>query len=77
MKEELNFKLSGNDWKKLQDEAFEKVNKKAKIDGFRPGKAPRNVYEKKYGVQDILFEAADLAVKKNMKELLKKVKFYL
>ena len=63
MKEELNFKLSGNDWKKLQDEAFEKVNKKAKIDGFRPGKAPRNVYEKKYGVQDILFEAADLAVK--------------
>ena len=74
MKEELNFKLSGNDWKKLQDEAFEKVNKKAKIDGFRPGKAPRNVYEKKYGVQDILFEAADLAVKKEYERIIEEGK---
>lgn len=31
MKEELNFKLSGNDWKKLQDEAFEKVNKRQRL----------------------------------------------
>ena len=64
MKEEIKFSVKGIEWEKLQDEAFEKVNKKAKIDGFRPGKAPRNIYEKKYGKQDILFEAADMAIKK-------------
>ena len=70
MKEELNLKVSGKEWKELQDLAFEKVNKKAKIDGFRPGKAPRNVYEKNYGTQDILYEAADSAIKKEYDKLL-------
>ena len=53
MKEVLNFKLEGKEWEQLQDEAFNKVNKKAKIAGFRPGKAPRNIYEKNYGKQEI------------------------
>ena len=71
MREEFNFSVKGIDWEKLQDEAFEKVNKKAKIDGFRPGKAPRTVYEKKYGKQDILFEAADIAIKKEYERIIK------
>ena len=70
MKEELNLKVSGKEWKELQDIAFEKVNKKAKIAGFRPGKAPRNIYEKNYGTQDILYEAADSAIKKEYDRLL-------
>ena len=71
MREEFNFSVKGMDWEKLQDEAFEKVNKKAKIDGFRLGKAPRAVYEKKYGKQDILFEAADIAIKKEYERIIK------
>ena len=71
MREEFNFSVKGIDLEKLQDEAFEKVNKKAKIDGFRPGKAPRAVYEKKYGKQDILFEAADIAIKKEYERIIK------
>ncbi len=70
MKEEIKFSVKGIEWEKLQDEAFEKVNKKAKIDGFRPGKAPRNIYEKKYGKQDILFEAADMAIKKEYEKIM-------
>lgn len=70
MKEEIKFNVKGMEWEKLQDEAFEKVNKKAKIDGFRPGKAPRNIYEKKYGKQDILFEAADMAIKKEYENII-------
>ena len=70
MKEEFNLKVSGKEWKELQDSAFEKVNKKAKIAGFRPGKAPRNVYEKNYGRQDILYEAADMAIKREYDRLL-------
>lgn len=74
MKEELSFKVSGKEWIELQDTAFEKVNKKAKIDGFRPGKAPREVYQRKYGIKDILFEASDLAVKKEYERIMKEGK---
>ena len=74
MKQEFNFKVTGKEWGNLQDTAFEKVNKNAKIDGFRPGKAPRNMYEKKYGTQEILFEAADMAIKKEYERLLTKEK---
>ena len=47
MKQEFSLKVEGKEWGSLQDTAFEKVNKNAKIDGFRPGKAPRSMYEKK------------------------------
>ena len=42
-------KAQKEDWEKAKDTAFNKLNKKSNIDGFRPGKAPRNVFEKKYG----------------------------
>ena len=74
MKQEFSLKVEGKEWGTLQDTAFEKVNKDAKIDGFRPGKAPRSMYEKKYGKQDILFEAADMAIKKEYERLLTKEK---
>ena len=34
---------------KALDKAFTKANAKAKIDGFRPGHAPKDVFLKKYG----------------------------
>ena len=74
MKEEFVLKVKGKEWASLQDTAFEKVIKKVKIDGFRPGKAPRNIYEKNYGKQDILYEAADMAIKKEYDRLLDKEK---
>ena len=70
MREEVNFKLEGKEWVELQDKAFEKLNKKANIDGFRPGKAPRDIFEKKYGKQEIILEAADEATNKEYKRLL-------
>ncbi len=70
MKEEKVLKIEGENWGKLQDEAFLKVNKKAKIDGFREGHAPRNVYEKKYGIMDILYEAADKAIDTEYRRIL-------
>lgn len=70
MKEEKNLIVNGTEWKGLQDKAYEKVSKSAKVDGFRPGKAPRDMYEKKYGKQDIMMEAADLAIKHEYERLL-------
>lgn len=70
MKEEKNLIVNGTEWKGLQDKAYEKVSKSAKVDGFRPGKAPRDMYEKKYGKQDIMMEAADMAIKHEYERLL-------
>ncbi|MBU0997360.1 MAG: trigger factor [Firmicutes bacterium] len=44
------------------DHAFEEVNKNVEIKGFRKGKAPRNVYEAKYGVESLYEEAVNHAL---------------
>ena len=77
MREEVNFKLEGKEWVELQNKAFEKLNKKANIDGFRPGKAPRDIFEKKYGKQEIILEAADEATNKEYKRLLLEILLFL
>ena len=59
MKKVVKVEIEKKEWNIAMDKAFEKLNKKAKIDGFRPGKAPRNVFEKHYGKGDIIMEAAD------------------
>ena len=39
---EIEIIIEGKEWEEALDKAFKKANKKAKIDGFRPGKALRN-----------------------------------
>lgn len=56
---EIEITISGSDWKKKIDEAFKKEIKKVNIDGFRLGKAPRNIYEKKYGIASLIITAAE------------------
>lgn len=65
-----NYKVEGSLWKEALDKAFDKLNKKAKIDGFRPGKAPRSIYEKKYGKTDLYVEASDELVHQHYHKLI-------
>ena len=58
-KHEFTIKIEGEEWEKAQDKAFEKRNKNAKIDGFRPGHAPKDVFLKHYGKESLYFDAAD------------------
>ena len=44
---EITIKIEGKEWEEALDKAFTEANKKAKIDGFRPGKAPKDVFLKK------------------------------
>jgi len=44
------------------DHAFEEMNQKVEIKGFRKGKAPRNIYEAKYGVESLYEEAVNHAI---------------
>ena len=59
---ELTIKVEGKEWKDAIDAAFAKANKKVKIDGFRPGKAPKEVFLKKYGVEALFMDAGDIVL---------------
>ena len=58
-KHEVNIKIEGEEWKKALHKAYEKNNKNAKIDGFRPGKAPYEIFVKHYGIENLFIDAAD------------------
>jgi len=47
-KVELNIETGKDAVKQKYDEVYAHIAKEAKIPGFRPGKAPRNIIEKKY-----------------------------
>ena len=70
MKKQVNYKVIGEEWKEAKDKAFNKLVKKVKIDGFREGKVPRNVFEKKYGTGDIISEAMEDLVQKKYGEVI-------
>ena len=59
---EINIKVEGKEWEEALDKAFVKANAKAKIDGFRPGKAPKEVFLKKYGKEALYMDAADIVL---------------
>ena len=74
MKKVVEYTVEKEVWEQAKNDAFVKLNKKAKIDGFRPGKAPRNIFEKHYGKQEILYEAADKLINEKYFEILSKEK---
>jgi trigger factor len=51
------------------DRVFERHNQKAKIPGFRPGKAPRAMYERSYGAEHLWAEAAEDVVDATYREI--------
>lgn len=57
---EINVKIEGEEWTKAVDEVFKKKQKTAKVDGFRKGKVPRNIYEKHFGKESLFIDAADM-----------------
>ena len=52
-------KIEGVEWTEALDKAFKSKQKDAKVDGFRKGKVPRNIYEKHYGKESLFFLAAE------------------
>ena len=73
-KHEITIKIEGEDWEKAQNTAFEKRNKTAKIAGFRPGKAPKDVFIKHYGKESLYFDAADSVLNLAYQRVLEKEK---
>src|SRR5688500_6706513 len=51
------------------DAAFERHVQRAKIPGFRPGKAPRGMYERAYGKEHLWEDAAEDAMDQTYREI--------
>ena len=71
---EVKIEINGDEWSKKIDDAFKKVIKTVKIDGFRPGKAPRNIYEQKYGKASLVMEAVDNSMQEAYSKALEEFK---
>lgn len=56
---EVVIKIDGEAWTNALDQAFKKKQKTAKVDGFRKGKVPRDIYEKHFGKESLFIDAAD------------------
>lgn len=59
---EIKIKVEGKEWKDAIDKAYKKISSKVKVDGFRPGKAPRDMIIKKYGQGNLWMDAADESI---------------
>lgn len=70
MKKQINYKVNGDEWTEAKNRAFTKLAKKTKIDGFREGKVPRNVFEKKFGTGEIISNAMEEMVDKKYREVI-------
>lgn len=67
---EIKITIDGQEWQDAIEQAFLKDNQKVKIDGFRAGKAPKDVFIKKYGKGALYFDAADLCISQAYNKML-------
>ena len=59
---EVSTKIEGEVWAKALDKAFQEKQKTVKVDGFRKGKVPREIFEKKFGKEALYVDAADMVL---------------
>lgn len=59
---EVVIKIDGDAWQEALDKAFNSKKKDAKVDGFRKGKVPKDIYIKKFGIESLFLPAADLVL---------------
>ena len=67
----LEIKIEGEKWTKAVDKSFEKNVKNVTVDGFRKGKCPRDIFEKKYGKESLYIDAAESLVSEAYEEITK------
>jgi trigger factor len=70
-KQKFTVKIEKEDWGKALDKSFNKNVKKTKIAGFREGKAPRDIFEKKMGKESLYMDAIDFVLPEAYSKLVK------
>ena len=62
MKESYTLKLEGKEWKDCLKSAYNKKKKDVRMDGFRKGNVPYDIYVKHNGIESLFMDAVDEAV---------------
>lgn len=70
-KQKFTVKVGKKEWELALDKSFNKNVKKAKVSGFREGKVPRDVYEKKLGKESLYMDAIDFVLPEAYEKLIK------
>ena len=71
---EVVIKIEGKEWTDALDKAFQERVKTVQVDGFRKGKVPRDIYEKKFGKESLYFPASDFVVEAAYRKALEESK---
>ena len=66
---EIEIKLT-TEWEKCLDDAFKKKVKETKVDGFRKGTCPKDIFIKRFGIESLYMDAVDEAVAVGYKKAL-------
>lgn len=61
-KGQLTFEVPADEFNLALDKAFKKVSKDVQIPGFRKGKIPRGMFEKRFGVESLYQDAVDIVL---------------
>lgn len=71
---EIEIKIEGETWANALDKAYKKKNKEVKIEGFRKGTAPKNIFIKKFGIESLFMDAVDFVMDEAYKKALDEAK---
>ncbi len=71
---EVEITIDGAQWSDFLDAAWNKKRKNIKLDGFRKGAVPKEIYLKKVGIETLYMDAIDAAVSVAYKQALDKNK---
>ena len=63
--------VDGESWQNCLDKAYDKKKKDIKVDGFRKGAVPKDIYIKKVGVETLFMDACDIAINERYESTLK------
>ncbi len=67
---EYKVKVEGEKWQNAISTAIKKATEKVKVDGFRKGKAPKNMVIKTYGQGNIWLDASDSVIEDAYKDMI-------
>ncbi len=67
----IKITVDGESWQNCLDKAYDKKKKDIKIDGFRKGAVPKDIYIKKVGVETLFKDACDIAINERYESTLK------
>lgn len=65
---EVEIEISAEEFKSFIEESIIELGKDLSVEGFRKGRAPKNIIESKVGREAILMEAAEHAISKNYRK---------